>query len=88
LIFSRTLMVKAPERSATECSRCRPRRDHPLERRGDEAAHELGAGADVNGGDRDHGVVAARVLAHVDRTDACTRDDDQQVHHQRRTGGG
>ena len=44
-------------------------RDHALERRGDEAAHQVGVGADVERRHLDDGDVAARILAHVQRAD-------------------
>ena len=54
--------------------------DHALERRRDEAAHEVGVGADVGGRDRDHRDVAARVLAHAQRADRLQPgDQDHQV---------
>ena len=54
--------------------------DHALERRGDEAPHQIGGGADVGGGDGDGRVLAARVLAHVQRADGLhARDDDQEI---------
>ena len=58
--------------------------DGALERRGDEAAHQLGAGADIDGGDGDGGVFTARILADVERADGLeTGDQNHQVHHQR-----
>ena len=51
-----------------------------LERRGDEAAHEVGAGADVDGADGDGRALELRVLAHVERADRLQPgDDDHQV---------
>src|SRR5690606_12972807 len=41
--------------------------DGALDGRGDEAAHQIGAGADVGRGDGDAGVFAARILAHRQR---------------------
>ena len=41
-------------------------RDGPFQGRGNETAHKLGAGADIDGGDRDGCVFAARILAHVE----------------------
>ena len=43
------------------------RRDGAFERRGDEAAHQVGVGADVNGRDGDGGDFAARILPDVER---------------------
>ena len=52
----------------------------PFQRRGDEAAHQLGAGTGVDGGDRDHGVIAARILADIEGTDGLEPgNDDQQA---------
>src|SRR5207248_6786096 len=46
----------------------------------DEAAHQVGVGAHVGGGDGDGRVLAARVLAHVQRTDGLhAGDDDQEI---------
>ena len=54
--------------------------DHPLERRGDEAADEIGVGTNVHRGHADHRDVAARVLAHAQRTDRLQpRDEDDEV---------
>ena len=41
--------------------------DGAFERRGDEPAHEVRAGADIDRGDGDRGVFAARVLPNVER---------------------
>ncbi len=57
--------------------------DDPLERGGDEAAHQVGGRADVHGGDGDHRVLVARILADVERADRLhARDHDQEVDHQ------
>ena len=42
------------------------RRDGALQGRGDETAYQGRVGADVDGGDRDAGVVAARILPYVE----------------------
>ena len=61
--------------------------DGALQRRGDEAAHQIGIGADVDGGDGDRGVLAARVLAHIEGADRLQAgDDDDQVDHQGQDG--
>ena len=61
--------------------------DGPLQRRGDETAHQFGAGAHVDGGDGDRGVLAARVLADVEGADRLKPgDDDDQVDHQGQHG--
>jgi hypothetical protein len=63
------------------------RGDGALQRRGDEAAHQVGVGADVDGGDGDRGVLAARVLAHVEGADRLQAgDDDDQADHQGEDG--
>src|SRR5262249_1787396 len=55
-------------------------RDHALERGGDEAPHEVGVRADVDGRDRDDGRVAPRVLADGERADRLQpRDQDHEV---------
>ena len=55
-------------------------RDDALERRGDEAAHEVGVRADVDGRHRDDGDVAARILPHAQRADRLQpRDQDDEV---------
>ena len=61
--------------------------DGPLQRRGDEAAHQVGAGADIDGGDGHRGVLAARVLADIEGADGLQAgDDDHQVDHQGQHG--
>ena len=61
--------------------------DGPLQRRGDEAAHQVGAGADVDGGDGDRRVFAARILADVQGADRLQAgDDDDQVDDQGQDG--
>ena len=58
--------------------------DDALERRRDEAAHEVGVRAHVDGGDGDGGVLAARVLADVQRADRLhAGDHDDEVHDDR-----
>ena len=57
--------------------------DGPFQRRGDEPAHQVGAGADIDGGDGHRGVVAARILPHDERADRLEPgDQNHQVHHQ------
>ena len=59
----------------------------PLQRGGDEPAHQIGAGTHIDGGDRDCGVLAARVLAHVQGADCLEPgDDDEKVDHQGQNG--
>ncbi|KAF5049797.1 hypothetical protein DSECCO2_436140 [anaerobic digester metagenome] len=54
--------------------------DGPLQGRGDEPADQIGAGADIGRGHGDHGVVAARVLAHREAEHGLQPgDDDQQI---------
>src|SRR4029078_8983159 len=54
--------------------------DDALERRRDEAADQVGVGADVGGRDADDGDVAARVLADAERADRLQAgDQDHQV---------
>ena len=54
--------------------------DHPLERRGDETADEIGAGADVGGRHLDDRDVAARILPHGEGPDGLqARDQDDQI---------
>ena len=54
--------------------------DHALERRRDEAAHEIGVRADVGGRHLDDRDVAARVLPHAQRADRLQPgDQDHQV---------
>ena len=54
--------------------------DHALERRGDEAAHEVGVGADVRRRDADDRDVAARILADAERADRLQPgDEDHQI---------
>ena len=54
--------------------------DDALERRGDEAAHQVGVGADVDRRDADDGDVAARILADAQRADRLQPgDQDHQV---------
>ena len=54
--------------------------DRALERRRDEAAHQIGAGADVGGAHRDGRALELGVLAHVERADRLQAgDDDHQV---------
>jgi hypothetical protein len=61
--------------------------DGALQRCGDEAAHQLGIGADVHGGDADRGVLAVRVLAHIEGLDRLQAgNDDDQVDHQGQDG--
>jgi len=56
--------------------------DGALQRRGDEAAHQVGTGAHVHGGDRYGGILAARVLAHLEGAHRLEAgDDDDEVHH-------
>ena len=40
--------------------------DGTLQRRGDKAAHQIGAGADIDGLHLHHGDIAARILPHVE----------------------
>jgi len=62
-------------------------RDHALERRGDEAAHEIGVGADVDRGHADHRDVAARILAHAQRANRLQPgDQNHQVDDDRENG--
>src|SRR5205823_2180152 len=49
--------------------------DHALERRRDEAPHQVSVGADVGGGDGDGRVLAARILADVERADRLNAGD-------------
>ena len=58
-------------------------RDHPLERRRDEAAHEIRVGAHVGGGHRDDRDVAAGILPHAERPDRLEPgdQDDETDHH-------
>ena len=61
--------------------------DGPLQRRGDEAAHQVRAGAHIDGGDGHRRVVAARVLPDDERADRLEPgDQDDQVDHQREHG--
>ena len=54
--------------------------DHALERRRDEAAHEVGVRADVHGRDPDDRDVAARILPDAQRADRLQAgDQDDQV---------
>ena len=54
--------------------------DHALQRGGDEAAHQVGVGADVGGAHPDDRDVAARVLPHAERADGLQPgDEDHQV---------
>ncbi len=54
--------------------------DHALERRRDEAAHEVGVRADVDRRHADDGDVAARVLPDAQRADRLQpRDQDDEV---------
>ena len=54
--------------------------DDALERRRDEAAHQIGVGADVGRRDPDDRDVAARVLTHAERADRLQPgDQDHQV---------
>ena len=56
------------------------RGDDALERSRHEASHQVGVGADVDGGDGDRRVLAAGVLAHVQRSDRLhAGDHDDQV---------
>ena len=61
--------------------------DGALERRRDEATHEVRVGTDVRRGDDDVGHVAARKLAHYQRTDGLQpRDQNHEVDHHREDG--
>src|SRR4029079_4486214 len=61
--------------------------DGALQRRGDEAAHEVGAGADVDGPHRHGGALQLRVLEHVQAADRLQAgDDDQHADHDRQHG--
>ena len=54
--------------------------DHALERRGDEAAHQVGVRADVDRRDPDDGDVAARILPDAERADRLQPgDQDDEV---------
>ena len=56
--------------------------DGALERRGDESPHELGICTNVGRGDGDDGVLAARVLANIQRADGLeTCHEDDEGHH-------
>ena len=57
-------------------------RDNALQRRGDEPPHQIGTRADVDRGHGDRGVVAARVLAHVEAEQSLqSQHDDEQSDH-------
>jgi hypothetical protein len=59
------------------------RRDGAFERRGDESPHELGIRADVGRGDRNNGILTARVLANIQRADGLeTCHEDDEGHHE------
>ena len=58
--------------------------DGSFQRRSDEAAHQVGAGADIDRGDGYHRVFAARILAYIEGADRLqTGDNDDQVDDQR-----
>ena len=58
-------------------------RDGALQRGGDESAHQIGVGADIDGGDGDHRVLAAGILADIERADRLQPgNDDHEVDHQ------
>jgi hypothetical protein len=58
------------------------RGDGPLQWSSDKAAHQLGAGTDINGGDRHRGIIAAGILAHVQCEQGLKTDDgDDQAYH-------
>ncbi len=62
-------------------------RDHALERRRDEAAHEVRVRADVHRRHRDDGDVGARELPHGQRADRLEpRDEDDEAHDRREDG--
>jgi hypothetical protein len=63
------------------------RGDGPLQRGGDKSAHQIRTGADINRGDRDHGIVAAGVLADIEGSNRLQAgNDDQEADHQRQHG--
>ena len=81
------MIVLRPGRSTTPCNRCRRRRDDPLERRRDEAAHEIRVRADVDRRHADDGDVAARILPDAQRADRLqTGDQNHQGDDDRKNG--
>ena len=60
------------------------RGDRPFERGGNEAADQVGIGADVDGGDGDRRAFTDRKLAHVQREVGLDAgDNDHQIDHDR-----
>ena len=59
-------------------------RDNTLNRRSDEAANQIGAGADIDRCDLHHGNIAAWILTYAQRADGLqSGDQDHQINHDR-----